>query len=351
MPRANPTQEPQIQRKILDWYKGDRRNLPWRKKRLSSYAIWVSEIMLQQTRVEVVVPAYRRFIRTFPNLNSLASANEEEVLSQWSGLGYYSRARSLHRAAQLLQSRGARAFPSKVEEALSLPGVGRYTAAAVLSIAYDQPYAAVDANVTRVLSRIYLLDRPNSAGEPHQAIADQLLAKSSPGKWNQAMMAFGEVVCRPRIPKCDACDIYKYCEARKRNRVHEFPRPVHKKERERVTIEMFLIRSADGKLLLERGAFPYLKHLWLPAVEIADARHLDNSRAIGRIRHAIVHRSFKIELRYLRLSDSTIRRLLSTAKIRGIERKLFSRSDIEGLGRSSLLSKALAVLDTELATR
>jgi A/G-specific adenine glycosylase len=144
---------------LMRWYATNRRPLPWRRSR-NSYPVWVAEVMLQQTRVEVVAPAYRRFLRVFPSLRALATATVDDVLAQWSGLGYYTRARALHRAAALLIARGARRFPNDYDEARSLPGVGSYTAAAVLSIAYGLPYAALDGNVVRVLSRLAGLGVP-----------------------------------------------------------------------------------------------------------------------------------------------------------------------------------------------
>jgi A/G-specific adenine glycosylase len=168
-----------IRRALLRWYDANRRALPWRRDR-NSYRVWVAEVMLQQTRIEVVIPAYRRFLLAFPTLAKLAAASEDEVLSLWSGLGYYSRARALHRAARLLVDSGACRFPRDYEAARKLPGVGPYTAAAVLSIAHGLPHAAVDGNVVRVLSRLACLLRPDSKGEPHAALADRRAPRPVP---------------------------------------------------------------------------------------------------------------------------------------------------------------------------
>ena len=209
---------------LLRWYDENARSLPWRRDH-DSYRVWVAEVMLQQTRIAVVEPAYERFLAAFPTIGALAAAEEENVLALWSGLGYYSRARSLHRAARALEERGDDQFPQTWEEARALPGVGDYTAAAVLSIAYDLPHAAVDGNVIRVLSRLDRLARPDSRGEPHRSTADALLARRRPGDWNQAVMELGETVCIPRAPLCPTCPLRRTCDAFAAGVVEQHPPP------------------------------------------------------------------------------------------------------------------------------
>jgi A/G-specific adenine glycosylase len=172
-----------LRRALLSWFDARRRNLPWRRTR-EPYRIWVAEVMLQQTRIAAVIPAYRRFLRRFPTLRRLAAADEEGVLAEWSGLGYYSRARSLRRAARILVERGDRSFPHSLKESLRLPCVGCYTATAVLSIAYGEPLAAVDGNIVRVLSRLRRLPAPSGNGEPYRSLAQRLLDPCRPGDWN-----------------------------------------------------------------------------------------------------------------------------------------------------------------------
>lgn len=325
-----------LRRALLRWYDAERRPLPWRR-RADPYRIWVAEVMLQQTRVEVVVPAYRRFLRAFPTLGKLAAASEDDVLSLWSGLGYYSRARALHRAARRLVDGGARSFPRDYAAARALPGVGPYTAAAVLSIAYGLPHAAVDANVARVLSRLDCLPRPDGRGEPHLSLARKLLDRQRPGDWNQALMELGETLCLPKAPRCGQCPIGDQCGAFASHRVHRLPPPRARRRVERIDLTVAVIRDGDGRLLLERGRFPFLPHLWLPPIEIGAPRN--GHRPAGMLRHTILHRSFRGHLFVRQVSKQRLRRL---AQAGGHERRIFAPTELESIGRSSLLSKALS---------
>lgn len=333
----SPGAVPALRRALLRWWDAHRRDLPWRGTR-DAYRIWVSEIMLQQTRIEVVVPAYRRFLRAFPTLARLARADEESVLSQWSGLGYYTRARSLHRAARVLHAAG-RPFPRQLEAALALPGVGAYTAAAVLSIAYGEPHAAVDGNVARVLARLFRLPAADTRGEPHAALAGALLARRRPGDWNQAMMELGQTICTPRAPECGRCPAARWCEARLHDAVARHPAPRIRRPPERRRLRLAVVRDAGGRLLLERGAFRHLPHMWLPLLQ-PDAGQ-DSPHAA--FRHAILHRQFEVAVDSRTVGATALRRLLTGAQ--GAERRLFTVAELRGIGRSSLLTKALAHVD------
>lgn len=198
---------------LLEWYARCGRDLPWRHTR-DPYRIWISEVILQQTRVAQGTDYYLRFIERFPTVAALASASEDEVLRLWQGLGYYSRARNLLAAARAVAERFEGVFPRTPEELQTLQGVGDYTAAAVCSAAYDTPCAAVDGNVYRVLSRLFDLDQPidTSAGKrTFAALADELLDRKHPGAYNQALMDFGALVCTPTHPQCDACPLAALC--------------------------------------------------------------------------------------------------------------------------------------------
>jgi A/G-specific adenine glycosylase len=197
-----------IRAALLRWYRVHRRDLPWRKTR-DPYAIWVSEIMLQQTRVVAVIEYYEKFMRLFPTVATLAAAKEENVLAAWSGLGYYRRARSLHAAARKIVDELEGRVPATSTALRELPGVGRYTAAAIASIAYDEPVAVVDGNVERVLQR---LDGVERTGEFVWERAQELLAPKSAGDWNQAMMELGATICTPATPVCDACPVQAWCK-------------------------------------------------------------------------------------------------------------------------------------------
>ncbi len=199
-----------FRRRLLGWYDANRRNLPWRQTR-DPYKIWVSEIMLQQTRVAAVIEYYKRFLKAFPNINALARADEETVLAHWSGLGYYRRARMLRAAAQQLEA-AKREMPRTAGELLELPGIGRYTAAAIASIAFREPAAVVDGNVERVLVRMAGENEADSVD--FWTTAQELIDTDRPGDFNQAMMELGATVCLPKNPACGACPLKQWCGTR-----------------------------------------------------------------------------------------------------------------------------------------
>ena len=196
--------------RLLSWYDRNRRDLPWRHDR-DPYRVWLSEIMLQQTRVSAVLEHYRRFLQRFPTVQKLASARESSVLAAWSGLGYYRRARMMHAAAKAIVKQHGGRFPGTVAELRALPGIGRYTAAAIASIVFNTPAAVVDGNVERVLGRVF---GAGLAGEPLWQAAEALLSRQRPGDFNQAMMELGAIVCLPRQPRCSICPVFGLCATR-----------------------------------------------------------------------------------------------------------------------------------------
>jgi A/G-specific adenine glycosylase len=203
-------QQRQFRKRVLPWYEAHRRDLPWRANR-DPYRVWLSEIMLQQTRVAAVIEHYQEFLRRFPTMKKLAAAREASVLAAWSGLGYYRRARMLHAAAKVVVREYGGKFPTTAEAWRALPGIGRYTAAAIASIAFDQPVAVVDGNVERVLQRV---SGARLAGEELWKAANDLLDAKRPGDFNQAMMEFGAVACTPRAPGCLTCPVVELCATR-----------------------------------------------------------------------------------------------------------------------------------------
>jgi A/G-specific adenine glycosylase len=208
----------EIPRRLLAWYKKNKRDLPWRKTR-DPYRIWVSEIMLQQTRVETVIPYYKRFLKSFPDVRALARASLDDVLKAWENLGYYSRARHLREAAGVVVNRFGGTIPRTKEQLLQLPGVGAYTAGAVLSIAFDNACAAVDGNVIRVIARLFAIEEPVDGKEMKkkiEGIAQRLVPADEPGHYNQALMDLGSGVCTPRGPDCPICPMAGVCIARKK---------------------------------------------------------------------------------------------------------------------------------------
>ena len=215
-----------LRKALADWYAVNHRDLPWRRTG-DPYRIWVSEVMLQQTQVRTVEPYYRRFVSAYPDVTLLARADLQSVLKLWEGLGYYSRARNLHKAAGIVAFRMAGRIPDTWEALRSLPGIGDYIASAVLSIAFGRAHAVVDGNVKRVLARLFLLEVPANQASSHKefhALADRLLDTRDPGSHNQAVMELGALVCTPRTPSCHECPVGRNCLARRKGITHLFPR-------------------------------------------------------------------------------------------------------------------------------
>jgi A/G-specific adenine glycosylase len=227
-----------FRQQLLGWFRQFRRDLPWRRTK-DPYRIWLSEIMLQQTRVAAAIPYYERFLQRFPDVHALAAAPQEEVLRLWSGLGYYGRARNLQRAAQQIVAKHGSAFPANPEDLLALPGVGRYTAAAILSIAFGKKHAVLDGNVARVLARLGAIRgdlRESRRWQAVQATADALLDPKTPGDWNQAVMELGATLCAPKSPQCLLCPVAQFCEGRKLGLADLLP----EKRKTRATVEVTL---------------------------------------------------------------------------------------------------------------
>ncbi len=237
---------------IQNWFQEQGRSLPWRQTK-DPYKIWISEIILQQTRVVQGWEYYERFVTRFPDVCSLADAPEDEVLRMWQGLGYYSRARNLHAAARMVVESGA--FPSTRETLLALPGVGEYTAAAIGSIAYDLPLAVLDGNVYRVLSRYFAIETPIDTTEgckQFRALADEMLDSNHPGMYNQAIMDFGALQCVPQHPDCAVCPLREGCLAFSQGLVGALPcKSRHTKVRDRYFTYLYL-RDTQGRILLQR---------------------------------------------------------------------------------------------------
>jgi A/G-specific adenine glycosylase len=241
----------ELQRDLLDWYGGAKRSLPWRNHP-DPYRVLVSELMLQQTQVQTVIPYFEKFMQRFPTIAVLAEASEEEVLRYWSGLGYYRRARSLHRAAKEVMLCHGGKIPENREEILRLPGIGPYTAGAVLSIAYGLREPLVDGNVERVLARIFGIEADLSSSQGKKALwdlAESLVPESRPGDFNQALMELGATTCLPSQPRCPDCPLSRKCTARREGLTETLPLKTRKIRREKVS-EAVLLVSWRGKWLL-----------------------------------------------------------------------------------------------------
>jgi len=308
---------PKFRRRLLSWFAKEKRDLPWRRTR-DPYRIWLSEIMLQQTRVAAVIPYYQRLLEAFPNVQALARAKTERVLARWAGLGYYSRARNLQRAAKEIVAGHSSHFPRDYDAALALPGIGRYTAAAVLSIAYDEPHAVLDGNVARVLARIGALRsdlRAPDTWRKLEAAAQDLLARNAPGDWNQAMMELGATVCTPAAPRCTKCPAATWCRARKLGLAEQLPAKRKKPATVHLTLAAAVLLDRQGRTLLVRnpnGDGALFSRMWqFPAVETNGAEpamaldhHLQERygvrlsaghRPLKAARHSVTFRSINLQ--------------------------------------------------------
>jgi A/G-specific adenine glycosylase len=241
-----------FRKQLLGWFRQFRRDLSWRRTK-NPYRIWLSEIMLQQTRVAAVIPYYERFVEHFPDVRALAGAPQEEVLRLWSGLGYYSRARNLQKAAQQIVAKHRGQFPARLEDALALPGIGNYTAAAILSIAFDEKLAVLDGNVARVLARLGAVRgdlRQSERWQDLQKTADSYLDSESPSDWNQAMMELGATLCAPKSPQCLLCPVAQFCEGRKQGLAESLPEVRKKRASVEVTLASAVFVDPIGNTFL-----------------------------------------------------------------------------------------------------
>jgi A/G-specific adenine glycosylase len=308
--------------RLLRWYAAHHRDLPWRRTR-DPYRIWVSEIMLQQTRAQTVIPYYEKFLERFPNTQALAGAPESAVLACWSGLGYYSRARHLHAAAKRLDG----AFPRGYQEIRSLPGVGDYTAAAIVSMAFNQPRAALDGNVMRVIARVTgdAADIGSARTRTRfRALAQQWLDARRPGAFNQALMELGATVCLPRHPLCRACPLQTVCEARRQGRTEELPVKLRNPAAEKIEAGLIIAERGGRVLFGQRQGF------WeLPRPE--ELPRLRAPQALGGFRHTITNHHYRF----------TVYQAAVGRAPRGF--RWLPKADLPDLPLSTTARKALAV--------
>ncbi len=297
----------EIANRVLAFFAANKRALLWRQTR-EAYPIWISEIMLQQTRVETVIPYFERWMERFPTLPALAAAPLDDVFAAWSGLGYYSRARNIHRCAQIANESGGR-LPRKAAELRALPGIGRYTAGAISSQAYGDREPVVDGNVARVLARLYAieLDVKSTQGQRELwRIAAELVPAASPGEFNQGLMELGQAVCTPRKPDCQRCPLSRSCLAYRGDRQEELPvLPARKKRNEKVLLSFTaaLIRRRADILLGQRPVAGLYAGLWeIPAADsreelarILPGLDLDAKKAMTR-EQELSHRRLRIDV-------------------------------------------------------
>jgi A/G-specific adenine glycosylase len=267
----HPSERTVLRKSLLRWYDENQRDLPWRNV-ADPYAVWISEVMLQQTQVQTVIPYYLKFLKAFPNIAALANADTDLVLRLWAGLGYYSRARNLQAAARIIVERFGGAFPRDYADILALPGIGRYTAAAVASIAFGQGYAVVDGNVSRVLARLVGIsgDPKSSAVQSRFWEAAQwLLPAARPGDFNQAVMELGATLCSPRQPQCSRCPWTRQCWARRQGRQELLPEKPRRAQAHKSHQAAVVVHHRGKYLIVRRSSQRLLKDFWeFPSVEL-----------------------------------------------------------------------------------
>lgn len=325
---------------VETWFAIHQRPLPWRSH-YHPWQVWVSEVMLQQTRMEVVLPYHERFIRRFPTVGSLAAATEQEVLAQWSGLGYYRRATLLHEGAGTVVARFGGTIPSSVDELLTIPGIGRYTAGAITSIAFDRHAPIVDGNVTRLLSRVFAIEHPlgstsllNTMWAHAAAIAEQA---SSPRALSQGLMELGAAVCTPRNPSCGACPLNTSCKALAAGRTGELPVPKAKRETKQMSIPLYIVTDTEGRVLMRREEGQLMRamyHLPHGDASLLPGQAFDASAGacLGSFRHTVTDR---------RIEFTVYEATLRTIADRGSKYEWVSPSQLGDVPHPSYVSKAL----------
>ena len=312
---------PSLQTRLLNWYNKNKRTLPWRRH-LDAYTVWVSEIMLQQTRVETVIPYFEKWMRLFPSVVALANASERDVLNAWEGLGYYSRARNLHKAAKIVVKEYDGELPSDPAELIKLPGIGRYTAGAIASIAFGMNEPALDGNLKRVYSRLFDMVEPVDSLKGEKLlweIAQKNLSKGRAGDFNQALMDLGATICIPRDPRCLICPLMEICKARKNGTQELLPVKKPKKAVPQYVHAAGVIEKNGMVLLAQRPSKGLLGGMWEfpngrvdgdPAGEMVKALKsgyslkVQRKEALGVVQHAYTH--FKVTVYAFRCDFSSM---------------------------------------------
>jgi A/G-specific adenine glycosylase len=260
-----------LQQSLLEWYDVHLRDLPWRNV-TDPYPVWISEVMLQQTQVQTVIPYYLKFLERFTSIAALAQADTDALLRLWAGLGYYSRARNLQKAAQIIVGHFGGGFPQNYSDVLGLPGIGRYTAAAIVSIAFGQPYAVLDGNVSRVLARLLSISGDPKSPKVQKRLweaAQQLLPATRPGDFNQAVMELGATVCSPRQPRCLLCPWTRHCLARQQGLQELLPEKAQRAKTRRSLHAAIVVQHRGRFLIVRRSDQRLLKGFWeFPSIEL-----------------------------------------------------------------------------------
>ncbi len=341
---------------IISWYNSNKRDLPWRET-LDPYRIWISEIILQQTRVSQGLPYYQKFVKAFPTVQDLAKANEQDVLSLWQGLGYYSRARNMHKCAKHITTDYEGLFPPRFEELLKLPGIGPYTAAAISSLAFNNPIPVVDGNVYRVLARVFGINNNIADAKSFKLFFDlsaDLIDQKEPGTYNQGVMELGATICSPQSPDCANCPVEANCFARANKKQKEFPVKI-KKKRNTNRYFTYLVLECSGKLAMSKRVgkgiwqemfeFYLIEHKAPTEIENINNSLLEQVLKMGGIidqeaqlpKHILSHQTIYSSFLHIKFnSDKEWDDLLVENNL-----VLYSRSEIEALPKPVLISNYL----------
>lgn len=341
-----------VQMKLLPWFTANKRNMPWRRNR-TPYRVWISELMLQQTRVEQATPYFQRFMERFPTIQSLAKASQDEVLKIWEGLGYYSRARNLHKAARIISKDLSGLFPNTRESLQKLPGIGSYTAAAIGSIAFNLDLAVLDGNVIRVLSRLYSFSketRTTAARKELQELADTLLVTGDAGNYNEAMMELGATVCLPKNPLCSVCPISCVCKGYASGNPTDFPVVRSRKKVPHIVVGAAVVTNRKRDVLIaQRRDNDMLGGLWeFPGGKQEDGEtiqqciirelkeelgvNIEVDRFLTTVKHAYSHFTMEMHTYFARIKSGSPRPLhcqdYRWAKISDLRKFPCSKADL-----------------------
>ncbi|MAI08529.1 MAG: A/G-specific adenine glycosylase [Magnetococcales bacterium] len=326
---------------LLTHYKKNARKMPWRED-ITPYKVWLSEIMLQQTTVKTVIPYFEKFTHKFPTVFDLANANEEEIMHLWQGLGYYSRARNLHKCAKVIANDFNGQFPKTEKDLLKLPGIGPYTAAAISSIAFNQKATVLDGNVERVMSRIFKIEKPLPTFKPiYKEKAEELTPNIENDIYSNAIMELGATICTPKKPKCETCPVSNHCTIMQENlNPQDFPKKEPKKAKKVDHGTVYIIENDNGELYLQkRPNKGLLASLWeLPSTGWTGESHkfpenmneiLEQSEHVGQIRHVFTHIDLTFDVMHFKGN---------------IEGEIFEKTHLPPL--STLMKKALSVISS-----
>ena len=321
-----------IGRKLLRWYAGHGRDLPFRKTK-DPYKIWICEIIFQQTRIQQGIEHYNRFVERFPDAATLAEADEDEVLLYWKGLGYYSRAINIHKAAQQIKNEYGGTFPSGYEDILQLKGVGKYTAAAISSICFQGDFPAVDGNFYRVLSRVfaddYDISKP-SAFAYFSLLAKRIMPEGEAGNFNQAMMDLGSEICRPKNPLCSECPVSEDCLAFQAGRVSEYPVKSKKVKNEDLLLHYYFVAFGQKFLIRRRGE----DFIWKKLYEFPDSvpqEYAERISSTKAVRHKLTHKNLTVMISRVEmnseqeLTDFALKQDFSMISFRDSHQKSFPK--------------------------